>query len=277
MNDDIKPPVGTDAGQGDKGDAHSQSFQIPDNLKGKSAEELAKMYVEAEKKMGEHSSEVAEARKKVDEALKLQTDAAKARETLQELTELIYDDPERIKAVEGWYAKKTGKSLDQNKDGKDSPSDSSASLSQNQPMVDDTRSALQDQIFDEFYERHGIDKLPQKEKQEALQKISFEFADLFDLSGKKTISQIVSGRPLKSLRRDLEKAFRLSNIGESSQGDEPNSNDQAAIGSLSGKTIREDSDKLTAQEEQMAKNLGISPDKYLERKKQIAKERASVS
>src|SRR3990167_4175358 len=110
MPDNTKAPAPTDAGQANKGDAHSQTFQLPEQYKGKTAEELAKMHMEAEKKMGEQSSEVAEARKKVDEALKLQTDAAKARETLQELTSLIYDDPEHIKAVEGWYAKKTGKS-----------------------------------------------------------------------------------------------------------------------------------------------------------------------
>ena len=278
MTDETKDPVSTDAGKSDQGDAHSQASQIPEQYKGKTAEQLAKMHMEAEKKLGEQSSEVAEARKKVDDALKLQADAAKARETLQELTELIYADPERIKAVEDWYAKKTGKSADQQSNGKVTPSDGSSPSSQTSPMVEDTRRALQDQIFDEFYGKHGIDKLPSKEKQEALQKISSEFADLFDPTGKMSISQIVANRPLASLRRDLDKAFRLSGIGESSQGDNAQSmNDQAAIGSLAGKTIREDPNKLTQAEEQMAKNLGISSEKYLERKKQIVQERGSVS
>jgi len=276
MPDNINAPADTDAGQADKGDAHSQSFQLPEQYKGKTAEQLAKMHMEAEKKLGEQSSEVAEARKKVDEALKLQTDAAKARETLQELTELIYKDPERIKTVEGWYT--SGKSTNQPQDGKASPTDGSSPLSQISPQVEDTRRALQDQIFDEFYGKHGINKLPTKEKQEALQKISFQFADLFDPTGKMTISQIVAQRPLSSLRRDLEKSFRLTDISESSQGSDAQAqNDQAAIGSLAGKTIREDELKLTANEEQMAKNLGITPEKYLERKKEIAKEKGSVS
>ncbi len=278
MPDDKNAPVNTDAGQADQGDAHSKSFQLPEQYKGKTAEELAKMHMEAEKKMGEQSQEVAEARKKVDDALKLQTDAVQARQTLQELTELIYADPERIKAVEAWYTKKTGKSVDQKPNGQASPSDGSASLSQTSPQVEDTRRALQDQIFDEFYGKHGIDKLPLKEKQEALQKISSEFADLFDSTGRMSISQIVSQRPLVSLRKDLEKAYRLSSINESSQGvDAQNENDQAAIGSLAGKTIREDQMKLTVAEEEMAKKLGISPEKYLERKKEIAKEKGSVS
>jgi len=276
MPDDKSAPAPTDAGQADKGDVHSQSFQLPEQYKGKSAEELAKMHMEAEKKLGEQSGEVAEARKKVDEALKLQTDAAKARETLQELTELIYKDPERIKTVEGWYT--SGKSTNQQSDGKASSTDGSSPSSQISPQVEDTRRALQDQIFDEFYAKRGIDKLPSKEKQEALQKISSEFAELFDPTGRMTISQIVAQRPLASLRRDLDKAFRLSGVGESPQGDSAQSqNDSAAIGSLAGKTIREDELKLTAQEEQMAKNLGITPEKYLERKKQIAKEKGSVS
>ena len=55
-------PAGTEAGQAGKaGDEHSQSFQVPDKLKGKSAEELAKIYVDLEKKLGEQSNEVAEA------------------------------------------------------------------------------------------------------------------------------------------------------------------------------------------------------------------------
>lgn len=277
MPDDIKAPVSADAGKADEGDAHSQVSQIPEQYKGKSAEQLAKMHMEAEKKLGEQSSEVAEARKKVDEALRLQTDAAKARETLQELTELIYADPDRIKTIEGWYAKK-GQSADLKPDGQSSQSDNSSPSSQTSPQVEDTRRALQDQIFDEFYVKHGISNLPSKEKQEALQKISSEFADLFDPTGKMSISQIVSNRPLASLRRDLDKAWKLSGVGESSQGaDAQGMNDQAAIGSLAGKSIREDQDKLTASEEQMAKNLGISPDKYLARKKQIRDEKGSVS
>lgn len=275
MPDDIVVPAATDAGQTDKGDAHSQTFQLPEQYKGKTAEQLAKMHMEAEKKLGEQSSEVSEARRKVDDAMKLQSDAVKARETLQELTELIYADPERIKAVEAWYAKK-GQPADQNSNGKVTPTDNSASSQS--PLQDDTRSALQDQIFDEFYARNGIDKLPTKERQEALQKISSEFADLFDPTGRKTISQIVTERPLKSLRRDLDKALKLSGIGESSQSnDAQHENDQAAIGSMAGKTIREDEVKLTAAEEQMAKNLGISPEKYLLRKKEIGKEKGSVN
>lgn len=277
MPDEKIVPAVTNAGETNNGDAHSQTSQLPEQYKGKSAEELAKMHMEAEKKLGEQSNEVSEARKKVDDAMKLQTDAVQARQTLQELTELIYADPERIRTIEGWYAKK-GQSADQKPNGQISPTDGSSPSSQTSPQVEDTRRALQDQIFDEFYAKRGIDKLPTKEKQEALQKISSEFADLFDTTGKMSISQIVSQRPLASLRRDLDKAYRLSGIGESPQGDTAqDQNDQAAIGSMSGKTIRESEMKLTAQEEQMAKNLGISPDKYLERKKQIASEKGSVS
>jgi AraC-like DNA-binding protein len=218
-----------------EGDAHSQTFQVPEKYKGKSAEELAKMHMELEKKLGEQSSEVSEARKKVDDAMKLQTDAVKARQTLQELTELIYADPERIKAVENWYAKKGQPANQTSQDNATLPGNSSPT-SQTQPMVEDTRRALQDQIFDEFYARTGIDKLPVKEKQEALQKISSEFADLFDPTGRKTISQIVTERPLASLRRDLQKAYKLSDLvqvenTQSALAQEQNN--QAAIGSLS--------------------------------------------
>lgn len=271
-------PPNTEGGKSNEGDVHSQDFQLPEQYKGKTAEQLAKMHMEAEKKMGEQSSEVAEARKKVDEALKLQADAVKARQTLQELTELIYADPERIKTIESWYTNKAGQSDNQNPNGTNNPPGNSSPTSQTSPQVEDTRRALQDQIFDEFYAKYGIDKLPSKEKQEALQKISSEFADLFDPTGKMSISQIVSQRPLASLRRDLDKAYRLSGINESSQGDNAqNQNDQAAIGSLAGKTIREDELKLSAAEEEMANKLGISPEKYLERKKQIVKEKGSVS
>lgn len=274
MPDIVVAPADTDAGQAGEGDAHSKD-QLPEQYRGKTAEQLAKMHMEAEKKMGEQSAEVAEARKKVDEALKLQTDAAKARETLQELTSLIYDDPEHIKAVEGWYAKKTGKSDQKPGDKTTSTDGSSPSPS---PVQDDTRGALQDQIFDEFYAKTGIDKLPAKEKQEALQKVSSEFADLFDPTGKMSISQIVAQRPLKSLRRDLNNAYKLADIGESPQSNAAqHENDQAAIGSLSGKIIREDEVTLTPAEEEMAKNLGISPEKYLGKKKLILKEKGSVS
>ena len=273
-------PASTDAGQaGQTGDAHSQISQVPDKLKGKTAEELAKSYVELEKKLGEQSSEVAEARKKVDEALELQKDAAKARQTLQEFTELIYADPERVKTFEGWYANK-GKPANQQTTSQTPSSDGSAPSTQTSPQVEDTRHALQDQIFDEFYSKYGISKLPAKEKQEALQKISSEYADMFDPSGRKTVSQIVSERPLASLRRDLEKAHRLSDLGQVENTQSAlaqEQNNQAAIGGLSGQTIREDQVKLTLAEEKMADNLGISHEKYLDRKKEILKEKGSVS
>ena len=122
--------------------------------------------------------------------------------------------------------------------------------------------------------------MPSAEKQEVLKKITIEFADLFDPTGKKTISQIVAERPLTSLRRDLEKSWKLANVGqsESMQGAlVQEQNNQAAIGGLSGQTIKEDQIKLSPAEEQMAKNLEISPEKYLARKKQILKEQGSVS
>lgn len=273
------PAVTPEAGKAgeDQGDAHSQTFQVPEKLKGKSAEELAKSYVELEKKLGEHSTEVAEARKKVEDALKLQTDAVEARKTLQELTELIYADPERIKAVESWYTKKTGATDNQQPNGQ-TPKPGEAQPS-SQDL--DTRKALQDQMFNDFYDRTGISRLPTKEKTEAIQKVASEFAEMFDPTGKKSISQIVNERPLSSLKRDLDRAYRLVDIGQNA-GDTQSAlaqeqNNQAAIGSLQGATIREDQVKLTPSEEQMAKNLGISSEKYLERKKEILKEKGSVS
>ncbi len=274
-----KAPVTPTGQAGQEGDALSQTFQVPDKLKGKSADELAKSYVELEKKMGEQSNEVAEARKGRDDVIKLQADAVKARQTLQELTELIYADPERVKAVEAWYTQKVGQPANQNSNVNAPMSGNSSPSSQNQ-IVDDTRGALQDQIFDEFYAKTGIANLPAKEKQEALQKVSSEFADMYDPTGRKTITQIVSERPLKSLRRDLDRAYRLSNVEkqENMQGAlAQEQNNQAAIGSMAGQTIREDQVRLSPAEEQMANNLGIPSDKYLKNKIQILKEKGSVS
>ena len=274
------PVAPTGKADENQGDVHLQSFQVPDKLKGKSAEELAKSYVELEKKLGEQSGEVSEARKKVEDALKLQADALEARKTLQEFTEVVFADPEYTKTFQSWYEKKYGKPANQNSNDGASPSGNSSPLTQTPSQVDDTRGALQDQIFDDFYAKTGIDKLPAKEKQEALQKVSSEFAEMFDPVGRKTMSQIVSERPLKSLRRDLERAYRLSDVGHVENMQSvlaQEQNNQAAIGSLSGQTIREDLVKLTSAEEQMAKNLGISSEKYLERKKEMLKERGSVS
>lgn len=278
----IAPAVTPEAGQAGKteGDAHSQEFQVPDKLKGKSSEELAKSYLELEKKLGEQSKEVGDARKKVDDALTLQKAANDDRKLLSELTELIYSDPERVKTLESWYASKSGQSDNQQSNGQQSKPGNSQPSSQPSQEVLDTRRAMQDQIFDDFYAKHGIDKLPSKEKQEALQRVSSEFADLFDSTGKKTVSQIVNERSLSSLRRDLDKAYKLSGLSEDEnmQGALAQvQNDQAAIGGLQGHAVREDQIKLNAAEEDMAKKLGITPEKYLQRKKEIAKETGSVS
>ena len=105
-----------------------------------------------------------------------------------------------------------------------------------------------------------------------MKKVSSELAEMLDPGGKKTIAQVISETSLSRLPKMLENAYFLAH--KDSLVDKGKIDpDYASIGSIatssSGKS--DPINSLTDRERQIAEKLGVKPEKYLERKKEINK------
>jgi phage I-like protein len=258
-----QPSGGTEPGSGKKQDSEVPS-QIPDNLKGKSEQELIQMYQGLEKKIGEQSEEVNQARKKVKNAEEsekniqvlmstLQSDEKLYKQVQQGINKYLYGDTEDTSSAEGnGDAGKTTR-----KQGK---------------VPDDTRRTVQKQIVSNFYNKYGIDKLDADGFKQEQGKIGNALANILDPSGKKSIRQIFNEVPLDQLDGYLESAYIVANKDKIKKSAETagilnaQQNKSASIGSLSSSTGEGGSTTLTAEERIVAKNLGVSDKDYLESK-----------
>ena len=231
------------------------SFQVPDHLKGKTNEEVIQMYQNLEKKLGENSSEVSEARK--------------LKKDMEVLVNAIYQDPERFKQASKWIDSYLGISTDEKND-----TDTSKTGTQNEgkPQSDDTRKYLQDKSLVEFYQKHGIDKLPAEERKSYQSKIAQTLAELQDPGGTKSFSQIFDAIPVNKLSQYLDASYKVAfpdeyarRISSSSQLDEEE-NRFASIGSMGASSSGDTGRGLSAEEKFMAQKLGMSESEYLKNK-----------
>lgn len=225
--------------------------QIPENLKGKTADDLIKMYGELERKLGEQSSTVAEARK--------------LRENQEILAKAIYSDPKLVEQVETAVKKMYGQSNETTDDVKKSE----GAVKQQDPRVSELRRASENRTIAEFSARFGLDNMKPEERQEMMKKIGGKLADLVDPTGVKPVAQVLSDISLDKLPTLLEDAYWLVNKDSiMDKGALPQ--DFASIGRISGSTSKSgETETLTEKEKAVAEKLGVKPEKYLERKKQI--------
>jgi len=232
---------------GSKSQAHSND--IPEKLAGKSTEDLVKMYGELERKFGEQSHTVAEAKQ--------------LKRNQELLAQAIYSDPDLTAKVEKQLKKLTGDDSDSSTDKKESVEDS---------RLTDLRRSHENRIISDFSKDFGFDDLKPEEKQSALKKVGKELADLIDPSGKKSMADVLSSVSLERLPKLLEKAYFLSNMDKITSSDPKDMADFASIGRFSSSSSKGDSSnsKLSDSELAVAKKLGVSPEKYLESKKKQA-------
>ena len=223
-----------------------EEFIIPDKFKDKSAVEIAKAYVEAEKKMTDMATKVS----KVDEMEK----------TLQQFTQLgqiIEGNPALYKAVEEEVKRKSGQT-DEKK------------------PVDETKMAMQEMIINNFENGFGLNTLQPEKRQVLHRKIGQELAEMFDPSGTKTYNQIISEIPPTKLRKYLDKAYKLATIDDVEERGrlegllQARQNSEAAVGSMPASSGKSSGPDLTAEERIVAKKMGISEKAYAEQKQKIA-------
>ena len=243
-------------------------LKLPEKLKGKSAEEITKMYLEAEKKIGEQSTSVAEAKK-----LKEQTDV---------MLRAIWSNPDLYRQVEsGINAYLSGEKLpDAREKTKPNKGGEEAKRMEVSPEVDDIRKATENRILEEFRSNFGYNNLPAKESQEKFTKTAVVLAELLDPSGKKSVKEIVAGVPLDRLPKYLRYAHRIAHSADVEKQAKRSAlasaeeNKAASIGSFpasSGKT--EGKIKLSDRERKIASAMGISEEDYAKNKAAIEKDR----
>jgi len=243
-------------------------LKLPEKLKGKSAEEITKMYLEAEKKIGEQSTSVSEAKK-----LKEQTDV---------MLKAIWSNPDLYRQVEsGINSYLSGEKLpDTRKKTKPKKGGEEAKGTEMSPEVADIRKATENRILGEFRSDLGYNNLPAKESQEKFTKTAVVLAELLDPSGKKSVKEIVAGVPLDRLPKYLRYAHRIAHSADAEKQATRSAlasveeNKAASIGSFpasSGKA--EGKIQLTNRERETASAMGISEEDYAKSKAAIEQDR----
>lgn len=267
MADEPNAPVVTDkanepAPVADTGQANAQEAA---RLRFKSQQEAEKSYQELERKFGEHSKEVEEARK-----LRDQTDT---------LLRAIWADPDLYRQVEQGiqkYAK--GEVIpDERKPvpQKEQPKDAI----QTDPAISDMKKSQENKILDDFFTRYGYKELGEQEKKDAYAKLSLSLAEIVDPAGNRPIKEVLESIPLSKLPRFLENAHRIANydmaINQAKQSAlGSRENDEAVIGSFSSSASKSRANQvtLTNRERETARKMGISEDDYLKQKAEIQKQ-----
>lgn len=246
---DTTPPSGSDDGQGDSKDTKAPS-DIPEKFQGKEAADIVKMYGDLERKLGEQSTTIAEAKQ--------------IKQNMEVIAKAVATDPDLANRLEKAAQKVMyGKDDDKNDDGKNK--DDGEVRSKPDPRVDEMRRVTESKIIDEFANGHGIDTKSDKGK-EMMKEIGKTLADLVDPSGTKTVQQVLDSIGLEHLPKALENAFWVANKDAVVEG--KSEVDFASIGRMSSSNSKsEPREGLTESEKAVAKKLGVSEKDYLAYKK----------
>ena len=222
---------------------------VPEKLQGKSSEDLISMYGNLERKLGEQGHELGEYKK--------------FRQDMDLVLNAIYADPDTKSLVEKNMRKLSG--VDQNSSNRDQP--------QVDPRVSETRSAMEAQIINGFAAKNGLDSLPAEQRPEVFKKIGDELVDMLDPTGTKTYAQVLAGINLQKLPSLLEKAYYLADkdgmIDKATAQARAKfqQNASAAIGSMSS-AGGSNEERLSPEERETAKKLGVSEADYIKYKKE---------
>ena len=230
-------------------------LQLPEKFKGQTPDQIAKAYVELERKLGEQSKTVEEAK-----TLREQTDT---------LVKAIWSDPDLYRQVEAGVKKFTsGESLP----NRETPKDAKPSDAVN-PIISDLRTNEENRVLNDFFTKYGYNTLDEKSRKDAYAKLSTTVAELVDPSGTKSIKQIFASIPVTKLRSYLDHAHKIANFDQivekarSSAAIPLEENRDGAIGSFAASNKRAGSSvTLTSREREVASKMGISEEKYLQRK-----------
>jgi len=258
------PPVSSGAGQGSP--STEAPYNLPEKFQGKTPADIAKAYDELEKKLGEQSRTVEEAR-----ALQEQTDT---------LVKAIYSDPDLYRKVEQGVKRYTsGETLPDERSNPADKGDEARKSPKVDPIISDLKLVEENRIINKFMSDYGYTGLDEKTRKDSYAKLATTLAEIVDPGGKRPMQEVLSSIPLPKLGKYLENAHFIANkeaiIAHERQaamlrGEE---NKSGAIGSFAAASpARGQGITLTNQERDIARKMGISEEKYLSKKLQMSKE-----
>ena len=261
MTDDI-PAVPEQPGKTDKpvekvpgtpepGKTQEHDQALPDNYKGKTVADIAKMHQELEKKLGEQSSELGTSRKQLEQ--------------WKQIGDFIKKNPRLQKAVQEEIERLNGQGGDQPNGGQKSEGS------------DDTRIATESLVIADFEKRYGLGSLPKDKREKLNEAIGKELADIVDPGGRKTVAEAIRTIPVHRLSTYLEKAYR--NVASADREERARSeaflsaqqNAEAAWGSFPSQQTRGDGVQLSEKQREVARKMGVTEEKYLQQLKTLKK------
>jgi len=201
--------------------------------------EVAKAYKDLEKKYGEQSTEVQQAREFMT--------------VVYPLLDEIKNDPELFKALDEKLKKKNLPSTTPTK----------ADAKEEDNSQSEVRSVASDLILSKFEEKHGINELDPEERRKLRKNIGDA---IYELTGND-----LNHVDLRRLSGTLENAYILQKYkskSETHEGDE--GEERASISSVPSKGGKSET-VLTPEEAHVAERMGLTRDQYVEGKKTLTK------
>lgn len=224
----------------------------PKDIEGKSPDEIVKFVAEKAESWGKSSAEAERIRKWATEAAPY--------------IETITADPELAKMVEEKHNARLGIKKEDKKAEAPSPTDA---------KVDDTRKALSNSIISSFEQTKGLDKLTGDDKKEMNVKIGQQLMKMLDPYGTKSYDEVIDSVPLERLPGILDDAYYLATKDDQLQKikdaalAEAQSGQTGIMSSIPSSSTEGENVQLTNEERVLAQKMGVTPEKWLERKKQI--------
>jgi phage I-like protein len=235
-------------------DTPNQDEQLPERFKGKTANQIAKDYLELQKKIGEQGEQVAQTKQQL-------ADKEKLLQQYDALGKVIQSDPALYYQIEGKI-----KSLSQQRPSQQ-PTDPSNQKTERD--LTDVKLSAQNQIFTNFESKFGINNLSEDQAKSLQSKIGKELAEM---TGAKDVPSAIASLSLDRLPLFLEKAYRLATDGDDQERArlkgmlDARRNNQASFGNVPSSSIRENPNGLSPEEKNVAKRLGVTEEKYLKNK-----------
>lgn len=250
-------PNSTPPAQGQNLPPTPQSAIDEKDIQGKTPKEIIEIVAQKSEDYGKLKAEVEELRT--------------YRDNTAMAVQVVATDPNLLKAVEESYKKRylsqpqptTQNQVPQNPD------------TPTTPPVDDTRKTLVDQIIKNFEKEKGINTLEGQTKKDLSVRIGQELFELVDPGGTKNYQEVINSIPLNKLETFFNKAYNLATLEDQKRQAQEQTKVEmqtaggGIIGSMPSSSPVTETITLTPQERKHAKALGISEEKWLQRKKEI--------
>ena len=142
----------------------------------------------------------------------------------------------------------------------------------------ENRNAHIKSIVDKFSADKGIDKLDEEAKKQMNTKVGAMLQDMLNPKGNKNLQQIMEDVSLTKLPQFLENAHYLATKDERENQAREQGKQEAlgqavgVVGSMPASSVNPEQINLTPKEKDIATKMGISEERYLARKKEIAKQ-----